>query len=132
MGFLKGKRAGSSKRQDSESGKNLYSFSFYPHSSVTKLEIEFLFLRDNIEENFRKGYNFLRKKKQQKGVYFSAVAFRPQRYMKTSCKVAAKAEAGIGCAAVPRKEMVQTFNSHQAFDFSKHCHTTWVSILSKA
>lgn len=45
--FLKGKRAGSSKRQDTQSGKNLFSF-LYPRSSVTKLKIEFPFLVGNI------------------------------------------------------------------------------------
>ena len=80
-----------------------FSFPFYPHSSLTKLEIEFPFLIDKIQENFRKGYVFLRKKKQQKGVYFSAVSFR---HMKTSCNAAAKVRAGVVYAAMPPKEIV--------------------------
>lgn len=42
-----------------------------------------------------------KKKKQQKGVYFSAAPFRPQRYMETSCKA-----AGIVYAAITPKEIV--------------------------
>lgn len=62
--FLKGKRAGSSKRQDTQS--TVYSGSLH---SATKLEIEFPFPTDNIQENFRQACDFLRKSNRKEYIY---------------------------------------------------------------